>query len=142
FFGSDAKPEDSNTEVATDATGTFVFHDVHQANGFYPGTPTLAAKGRGLRMIPCGSPSFLPNGGWSDARLRMIATGGRVTVRVLNASGRPEAGVFVGVGISRAEPNARWEPWGSGPKSGIEQRSDAEGRVVLDDVWIQKRLEL
>jgi RNA polymerase sigma-70 factor (ECF subfamily) len=143
FFGTDAPPEESNPEVITDANGAFVFQCVHAAKGFYPGTPLVTAASPGLRIIPCGSPSLLPNGGWSNVRIRMTASGGRVVLRVHDSSGTPEVGVRISLGISNAEPGAHWEPSSSGAStSPIQGVSDSEGRVVLEDVWVGKRLEV
>jgi RNA polymerase sigma-70 factor (ECF subfamily) len=133
---------DPDTEVKTDANGAFVFHNVHDERGFNSGTPLVTALGPGLRMVPSAPPAPLLRGGWRDVVIRMMATGGRMVVRVHDPDGRPEPGVRVGIGISKSEPAARWEQGLGSDVSSIQGDTDADGRVLLDDIWLGKRLAL
>ncbi len=127
-------------EATTDARGRFTFHNVHTANGFYPGTPVLVVHKDGYRVMPSKPPSFRARGGWDEVEIRLLPSAGQVVVRVVDAHGEPQSGMRVSAQISNGEPGASFEPWDEFPRQA--QKTDADGRVVLDDLWIGRRLQL
>ena len=138
---SEAKLNRPDAVATTDANGVFAFRNLHSAGGF--GTPSLVGRKSGYRMLPMTPPSPLPKGGWNNARITMVPTGGRITAHVHDDQGRPEIGAQLGITVSNAEPGAHWEPWRHEQKESRAHGVTGEnGRVALDDIWIGVRLEL
>ena len=145
FMGEspEARLEHPDAEVTTDASGAFAFRNLHASNGFDSGAPNLVAIKPGFRTVPAGSASPMPTGGWNSTRIRMLATGGQLIARVHDDRGRPEVGAQLGITLSKGEPAGHWEGWNSTPSGApFHGDTDASGRVVLNDLWIGKRLEL
>jgi len=130
----------ASPEVTTDASGQFTFRSLHASNSFHPGTPSLVVRKAGFRMLPSRPPSFRARGGWDDVQIRLLPSAGQLAVRVLDAQGVPQSDVGVAARISSGEPGASWEPWDRFPRK--TDKTDADGRVVLEDLWLGRRLAL